>query len=691
MALALADDQRYQGRIRTLADWLVKAQHGPGDGAPGAWGYTRDDKSWWDNSNSQFALLGLREAARSGVEIPLEVWLRAQNHWMNHTQGSVAAADGVQFYYGTSDLAPRGSMQVAGISSLMITSDFLRDDENVGPNGEINCCGALPDDDVHAVIEAAFRWLGRPGNFAVSANPGRGQTWHLYYLYGLERAGRFTGRRFIGDFDWYRLGVSHLVTTQNPRDSSWFDQSTGGHHVIGTALALLFLSKGNSPILINKLKYGDPDSAHYGRGWNRHPRDVANLTDYISTRPRWPKLLSWQVADLSVAAEERDNAALLQAKVQYLSGDGPLDTITDEQVELLREYINQGGFLFAVNTCGGAEFDRGLRELIRRMYPAGDFKLEKLPTTHDVYRSEHVLLDAPGFALPELWGVDIGCRTAIMYAPYDHACRWNKWMRFDPPRRALNVKAQIKRSMELATNVIAYATGRELMDALTPPELLGKIDPDATSRGHLEIARLRHTGGWDMAPNALRHLQLALESVGVAAAPQSPNLPATDPELFDYPLLYMHGRKNFRMTEAERTQLRTYLDNGGFLFADAGCGSPQFDESFRSLVRQLFDRELEPIPLDHELFNSELGHDIREVRRRLPLEGRPGAPIQSDFTMGPPVLEGITDESGRYILIYSKYDLSCALERQATVNCAGYASEDAARIATNIVIYALAQ
>jgi hypothetical protein len=245
--------------------------------------------------------------------------------------------------------------------------------------------------------------------------------------------------------------------------------------------------------------------------------------------------------------------------------------------------------------------------------------------------------------------------------------------------------------MDLAVNVIAYATGRELLDALTNPELLGEVDPDATNRGKLEIARLRHTGGWDAAPNALRHLQLALESVGVRAAPQSPNLPATDPAIFDYPLVYMHGRKNFRMSEGERTQLRTYLDNGGFLFADAGCGSPQFDESFRSLVRQLFDRELEPIPLDHELFRSELGHDVREVRRRLPLEGRPGAALQSDYTRGPPVLEGVTDDQGRYIVVYSKYDLSCALERQATVNCAGYASEDAARIATNIVIYALAQ
>jgi hypothetical protein len=287
--------------------------------------------------------------------------------------------------------------------------------------------------------------------------------------------------------------------------------------------------------------------------------------------------------------------------------------------------------------------------------------------------------------------VDVGCRTAIIYSPDDHACRWDKWMHNDPPRRELAVKTQIERSMRVATNVIAYATNRELLEALDEPERLAAIDPDASPRGKLEIARLRHTGGWDTAPNSLRHLQLGLKTVGIAAAPDAPNLAATDPGLFDYPITYMHGRTNFRLTEAEQKSLRTYLDQGGFLFADASCGAPQFDQSFRALVRALYGRDLAAIPLDHVVLNSPLAHDVRKVRRRLPLEGRPGAPLSAEYTEGPPVLEGIQDERGRYILIYSKYDLSCALERQATVSCAGYASEDAARIATNLVVYALSQ
>jgi hypothetical protein len=42
-------------------------------------------------------------------------------------------------------------------------------------------------------------------------------------------------------------------------------------------------------------------------------------------------------------------------------------------------------------------------------------------------------------------------------------------------------------------------------------------------------------------------------------------------------------------------------------------------------------------------------------------------------------------------VIYSKYDISCALERQASVACTGYIHEDAVRLGVNIVLYALDQ
>jgi hypothetical protein len=43
------------------------------------------------------------------------------------------------------------------------------------------------------------------------------------------------------------------------------------------------------------------------------------------------------------------------------------------------------------------------------------------------------------------------------------------------------------------------------------------------------------------------------------------------------------------------------------------------------------------------------------------------------------------------VVIYSKYDISCALEHQASLSCDGYVEADAAKLAMNIVLYAMQQ
>jgi hypothetical protein len=55
---------------------------------------------------------------------------------------------------------------------------------------------------------------------------------------------------------------------------------------------------------------------------------------------------------------------------------------------------------------------------------------------------------------------------------------------------------------------------------------------------------------------------------------------------------------------------------------------------------------------------------------------------------GPPELEGVKI-GNRYGVIFSPLDLSCALEKQDTVECQGYIREDAARIGLNVVLYSL--
>ena len=94
----------------------------------------------------------------------------------------------------------------------------------------------------------------------------------------------------------------------------------------------------------------------------------------------------------------------------------------------------------------------------------------------------------------------------------------------------------------------------------------------------------------------------------------------SDPELFQYHLVFMHGRAAFRLTPAERKELRLYLERGGMLFADAICSSPQFAEAFRKEMKLVLpEQTLTRIPVNHPLFRPGFGgEDITTVSRRQP-------------------------------------------------------------------------
>ena len=83
-----------------------------------------------------------------------------------------------------------------------------------------------------------------------------------------------------------------------------------------------------------------------------------------------------------------------------------------------------------------------------------------------------------------------------------------------------------------------------------------------------------------------------------------------------------------------------------------------------------------PIPRDDEIYTQKVGYDLADVQYSKAAGGG------RDF----PQLEGVK-LNGHWAVIYSKYDIGCALERHPGLDCKGYTHESALRIATNIVIY----
>ena len=674
-ALATAKDgRRDRGRIQTLADQLQKGQISVGPNS-GLWGYSsKGPGGGGDRSNGQFAILGLRDAAHAGALVDRRVWQRTRAHWLRAQNGD----GGWSYNREGGALGSSGSMTVAGIATLQITSGMLRDEKDLLPNGQPRCCEPVTEDQQ---LDRALAWMGR--HFSVGSNPG-GRSWLFYYLYGMERAGRLSGRRFFGNHDWYREGAHYLINGQNQRNGSWSSAGIESDEVIATSFGLLFLSKGLSPVLVNKLQFGK------NADWNQHRDDARNLVEHITGLPKWPKLMTWQVVDINRLKGPEGVRSLLQGSVQMMSGrDVPqLDV---QQIGILRKYLDQGGFLFAVNCCQGAGFHDGMFQLVKKLYPGGEARLKPLSPNHPVYRSEYLFTDPESV---KLYGVDFGCRTVIIFTPEDLSCLWNKWMKQDPPDRPVGLKTMIIRAMKIGVNVIAYATGREPPNKLDQQKLAeqGGVE-DRVARGLLKVPKLRHAGGYNDAPLAIRNLLLAVNrSFPRTASTRTLELPATDPALFRYPVVFMHGRNRFDFSAGETKQLRTYLKNGGLLFADAICGAKPFDKSFRRMVGQLYpDAKLERIPADHEMFRLELGYDIRKVKRRVvPAGGAGNKALATEIREGEPMLEGLRVD-GRYVVIYSRHDLSCALQRQSSVACTGYVTRDAVRIGVNVILYAMIQ
>jgi hypothetical protein len=654
MVFAEASPKQEFARIRRCADWLLKTQLPTGRWSYGEFnGLGGPDARLLgsgDHSNSQFAMLGLQAASQVGVEIPRNFWDSSREYWAKSQNG-----DG-GWGYSPLNSGSSGSMTTAGISSLIIA---LRSAESVRSGkfaGKVVRCNGTQLD---VPLEKGIDWLGR--NFSSQQNPfGGDASYFFYYLYGVERSGRLAGRRFLGEHDWYRAGVRVLTSPgllgQQP-NGSWRSPNGGGlidSDVCQTSFALLFLSKGRIPIVINKLQHGR------GSDWNNAPNDVHHLTEFLAAK--WSVKLNWQIVDARIASAED----LLQAPVLQMSGHEAPNLSAGEK-SALRQFVAEGGLLLVDANCSVGSFDQGFRALCKELFPEPGQELRRLEPEHSVWNS--LFKVSPEWPL---YGIDVGCRTGLFYSPQDLSCQWE----FADEEDSLT-------ALKLGANVVAYAVGPEdLRDKLEDRRVVEQVKEDKIKRNFLQIAKVRHNGDWNPAPMAVRSLMTSLrDTLKVDVIAQERPIDLVDPNLLNYPLAYMHGRSRFQLDRKDQEKLREYLTNGGVLFADACCGNERFDQAFRQLIQETFpETPLEPIPPEHELFSDTIGYDLRQVRLSPALGGRTTSPE----------LEGVSI-AGRYVIIYSKLDLGCALQKQQSRDCKGYSHESATQIASNIALYALKQ
>ncbi len=171
-------------------------------------------------------------------------------------------------------------------------------------------------------------------------------------------------------------------------------------------------------------------------------------------------------------------------------------------------------------------------------------------------------------------------------------------------------------------------------------------------------------------------------------------LQLTDPELFDYPFIYIVEPGGLVFTEDEVQALRRYLLNGGFLMVDDFWGEDEWYNFYYEIKRVFPEREPRELPLSHPVFHAVF--DLKE-KPQIPnisaaLQGRPYGITWEREDAQQAHYKALYDDKGRMMaIICHNTDLGDGWEREGENEWYfhEFSEKKAYPLGINIVFYAM--
>ena len=193
------------------------------------------------------------------------------------------------------------------------------------------------------------------------------------------------------------------------------------------------------------------------------------------------------------------------------------------------------------------------------------------------------------------------------------------------------------------------------------------------------IARIQYSGGGDWycdpssLPNLIKYLKTNTPMTKVG---KEIKIKLTDNNAKHFPYLYITGHGNIKFSENEIIELRSILNNGGFLHADDNYG---MDKSFRREIKKVFpNKEFVELPHNHPVFSSYYNFEN-------------GLPKIHEHDGKPPQALGIYENDKLVILYTYESDLGDGWEDPAVHNDPQEIRELALKMGVNIIYFALTQ
>jgi hypothetical protein len=606
-----------------------------------------------DHSNSQYGVLGVWACAQAGIEVPSSYWQKVDSGWRavqfktggwgysEHTGGEDPPTPPTLPGKPAPDVpGSRASMTAAGIATLFVTQEYLH-----GMDG-IDCPGNISD----ANIEAGLGWMTRNFEEIFKGD--------AYNLYCLERIGVASGLKYFGTNDWYKIGSDRVVKGQEPDGAL-------GYNVLRTCFSLLFLARGRAPVVMNKLEYklnmhGDKPKV---ANWNERPRDAANISRWIGTQNE--RLLNWQVVNLSVPAEDLHDAPIL-----YIAGNQTVD-FTDEEFAKLRQFVEEGGLIFANADCKSRAFSQGIHKLGQKLFPAYEFR--DLPIDSPIYTNEQ-FMRVKWRAKPRLTALSNGARELIILEDARDPARY--WQ-----TQTVGGSEELHQFFD---DIYLYAIDKGEHGGLRNKgeTFVVEADPAIQATQTIKVARLEYPGNWNPEPAGWKRLGAILHNT------QKTDLNVQSVKLGEgkldasYKVAHLTGTFKFSLPAAARVEINKYVAGGGTLILDSCGGDSQCAASLEKEIAAIFPDAVIPVA-------------------PLPLQGCPafaaGPPMQfADYrTFARKILGGLRTPrvrgiqiNGRMAVFVSAEDLSCGLVGMPIDGIYGYDPATATAIMENLVLFA---
>ncbi len=191
----------------------------------------------------------------------------------------------------------------------------------------------------------------------------------------------------------------------------------------------------------------------------------------------------------------------------------------------------------------------------------------------------------------------------------------------------------------------------------------------------LSLAVLKYNGGGDYYanPTALPNLiAYCNNTLGTNISKDVPYVEAGSKDLFLYPFIHMTGHGNVVFSKEEASNIRMYLEAGGFLHIDDNYGMDQF---IRIELKKIFpNQELIELPGSHPIFKQKYSFN--------------GLPKIHEHDGKRAQAFGLFS-NGRLVCLYTyETDLSDGWEDQTVHNDPNNKRQEALQMGANIINYA---